>query len=144
MSGTGRNTNPGQDALPEELYADVVQLYGRSRATIASTVREGEPCLAVARIDLGNVVLLPPAAAVGDDAFAIVHAPTSPAPPLHRRHLGARRFWSRCDDSLRHARQSGILATQKQVAPAATTGPTVWGNHSHSYYYTIGNVGEKA
>ena len=83
-----------------------------------STVREGEPCLAVARIDLGNVVLLPqPMAAVGDDAFAIVHgAKTAPPHPLHRRlPLGAIRLRSRRDDSLRHT-GSLEFTPRKQVA----------------------------
>ena len=53
-----------------------MQLYGEAPGRYMSTVREGEPCLAVARIDLGNVVLLPqPMAAVGDDAFASYTAP---------------------------------------------------------------------
>ena len=122
-----------QDALPEELYADVVQLYGEAPGHYMSTVREGEPCLAVARIDLGNVVLLPqPMAAVGDDAFAIVHgAKTAPPHPLHRRlPLGAIRLRSRRDDSLRHTRQPGVHAPETGGALPLRLARPSGGHHS--------------
>ena len=58
-----------KQALPQGLYADVVKIYGEAPGNYMSTVENGKSYLAVARIDLGNVVLLPqPMAAVGDDA----------------------------------------------------------------------------
>ena len=67
-----------------------MQLYGEAPGHYIGTVQEGEPCLAVTRIDLGNVVLLPqPMAAVGDDAFAIVHgAKGTPPHPTSAHHSG--------------------------------------------------------
>ena len=134
-----------QDALPEELYADVVQLYGEAPGRYMSTVREGEPCLAVARIDLGNVVLLPqPMAAVGDDAFAIVHgAKTAPPHPYIGAYLWAQYGFGA--DAMIHFGTHGSLefTPRKQVALCRYDWPDrLVGTIPHFYYYTIGNVGE--
>mgnify|MGYP000072684358 FL=1 len=134
-----------QDALPEELYADVVQLYGEAPGRYMSTVREGEPCLAVARIDLGNVVLLPqPMAAVGDDAFAIVHgAKTAPPHPYIGAYLWAQYGFGA--DAMIHFGTHGSLefTPRKQVALCRYDWPDrLVGTLPHFYYYTIGNVGE--
>ena len=134
-----------QDALPEELYADVVQLYGEAPGRYMSTVREGEPCLAVARIDLGNVVLLPqPMAAVGDDAFAIVHgAKTAPPHPYTGAYLWAQYGFGA--DAMIHFGTHGSLefTPRKQVALCRYDWPDrLVGTIPHFYYYTIGNVGE--
>lgn len=110
-----------------------------------STVREGEPCLAVARIDLGNVVLLPqPMAAVGDDAFAIVHgAKTAPPHPYIGAYLWAQYGFGA--DAMIHFGTHGSLefTPQKQVALCRYDWPDrLVGTIPHFYYYTIGNVGE--
>ena len=134
-----------QDALPEELYADVVQLYGEAPGHYMSTVREGEPCLAVARIDLGNVVLLPqPMAAVGDDAFAIVHgAKTAPPHPYIGAYLWAQYGFGA--DAMIHFGTHGSLefTPHKQVALSGKDWPDrLVGALPHFYIYSIGNVGE--
>ena len=60
------------------MMADVVALDGEFPGSYIST-DNGE--LALPRVDLGNVVLLPQlAAGAGDDDFAIVHG-TDAAPP---------------------------------------------------------------
>ena len=110
-----------------------------------STVREGEPCLAVARIDLGNVVLLPqPMAAVGDDAFAIVHgAKTAPPHPYIGAYLWAQYGFGA--DAMIHFGTHGSLefTPRKQVALCRYDWPDrLVGTIPHFYYYTIGNVGE--
>ena len=132
-------------ALPEELYADVVNIYGEAPGRYMSAVRDGEPALAVARIDLGNVVLLPqPMAAVGDDAFAIVHGAET-APP--HTYIGAY-LWSQYAfgaDAMIHFGTHGSLefTPQKQVALSSYDWPDrLVGTVPHFYYYTIGNVGE--
>ncbi len=132
-------------ALPEGLYADVVKQYGEAPGSYMSAVRGGVPSLAVARIDLGNVVLLPqPMAAVGDDAFAIVHGAKT-APP--HTYIGAY-LWSQYAfgaDAVIHFGTHGSLefTPSKQVALGNYDWPDrLVGAVPHFYYYTIGNVGE--
>ena len=104
---------------------------------------EGE--LALPRIDLGNIVLLPQlAAGAGDDDFAIVHG-TDAAPP---HAYIASYLWARFGfhaDVMVHFGTHGSLefTPRKQVAlgnsdwPDALVGPT-----PHLYIYSIGDVGE--
>lgn len=132
-------------ALPEALYADVVKIYGEAPGAYMSAVKDGEPCLAVARIQLGNVALLPqPMAAVGDDAFAIVHGAKT-APP--HTYIGAY-LWAQYGfgaDAMLHFGTHGSLefTPQKQVALSRSDWPDrLVGTVPHFYYYTIGNVGE--
>lgn len=134
-----------RQALPEALYADVVKIYGEAPGGYMSTVKDGKPCLAVARIQLGNIVLLPqPMAAVGDDAFAIVHGAKT-APP--HTYIGAY-LWAQYGfgaDAMVHFGTHGSLefTPQKQVALSRFDWPDrLVGTVPHFYYYTIGNVGE--
>lgn len=132
-------------ALPEALYADVVKIYGEAPGAYMSAVKDGEPCLAVARIQLGNVALLPqPMAAVGDDAFAIVHGAKTALP---HTYIGAY-LWAQYGfgaDAMLHFGTHGSLefTPQKQVALSSYDWPDrLVGTVPHFYYYTIGNVGE--
>ena len=134
-----------RQALPEALYADVVKIYGEAPGGYMSTVKDGKPCLAVARIQLGNIALLPqPMAAVGDDAFAIVHGAKT-APP--HTYIGAY-LWAQYGfgaDAMVHFGTHGSLefTPQKQVALSKFDWPDrLVGTVPHFYYYTIGNVGE--
>ncbi len=101
--------------------------------------------LAVARVQLGNVTLLPqPLAGVGGDTFKIVHG-TDQAPPYT---YVASYLWARYAfqaDALIHFGTHGSLeyTPRKQVA----LGNDDWsdrlvGTLPHFYLYTIGNVGE--
>ena len=134
-----------RQALPEALYADVVKIYGEAPGGYMSTVKDGKPYLAVARIQLGNIALLPqPMAAVGDDAFAIVHGAKT-APP--HTYIGAY-LWAQYGfgaDAMVHFGTHGSLefTPQKQVALSKFDWPDrLVGTVPHFYYYTIGNVGE--
>ena len=134
-----------RQALPEALYADVVKIYGEAPGGYMSTVKDGKSCLAVARIQLGNIALLPqPMAAVGDDAFAIVHGAKT-APP--HTYIGAY-LWAQYGfgaDAMVHFGTHGSLefTPQKQVALSRFDWPDrLVGTVPHFYYYTIGNVGE--
>lgn len=134
-----------REALPETLYAEVVSSYGEAPGGYMSAVRDGEPSLAVARIDFGNVVLLPqPMAAVGDDAFAIVHGAKT-APP--HTYVGAY-LWAQYAfgaDAMLHFGTHGSLefTPRKQVALSDYDwSDRLVGTIPHFYYYTIGNVGE--
>ena len=132
-------------AMPEELYADVVKIYGEAPGSYMSAVRDGVPSLAVARIELGNVVLLPqPMAAVGDDTFAIVHgAKTAPPHTYIASYLWSRYAFGA--DAMIHFGTHGSLefTPQKQVALSGYDWPDrLVGTVPHFYFYTIGNVGE--
>ena len=101
--------------------------------------------LALPRVELGNVVLLPQlAAGAGDDDFAIVHG-TDAAPP---HAYIASYLWARYGfgaDVMIHFGTHGSLefTPKKQVALSDNDWADVLvGPLPHLYVYSIGNVGE--
>lgn len=101
--------------------------------------------LALPRIELGNIVLLPQlAAGAGDDDFAIVHG-TDAAPP---HAYIASYLWARYAfraDAIVHFGTHGSLefTPRKQVALSGSDWPdALVGSTPHLYIYSIGNVGE--
>ena len=99
----------------------------------------------VARLELGNVALIPqPPAGEGDNEFKIVHG-TGMAPP--QRYIEAYR-WAREDfraDAIIHFGTHGSLeyTPRKQVALSDNDWPDrLVGPLPHLYLYTTGNVGE--
>ena len=131
-----------QKALSKKMVAEMNQLYGSFPGKYMAT-DDGK--LAVARLQFGNVALLPQVmAGVGDDAFKIVHG-TDQAPPYTyvASYLWARYGFSA--DALIHFGTHGSLeyTPRKQVA----LGSNDWSDRligvvPHLYIYTIGNVGE--
>lgn len=131
--------------VPKEQYANVVATYGEAPGSYMRVEKNGKEYLAVARIQLGNIVLLPqPMAALGNDAFAIVHGAKT-APP--HSYIGAY-LWSQYAfkaDAMLHFGTHGSLefTPSKQVALSGNDWPDMLvGTLPHFYYYTIGNVGE--
>ncbi len=101
--------------------------------------------LAVARLQFGNVALIPQVmAGAGDDAFKIVHG-TEQAPP---HTYIASYLWARYAfkaDALIHFGTHGSLeyTPRKQVALSSDDwADRLVGTAPHLYIYTIGNVGE--
>ncbi|MDR0660751.1 MAG: cobaltochelatase subunit CobN [Prevotellaceae bacterium] len=132
-------------AMPQNLYAEVTALYGEAPGSYMSVSKDGKAYLAVARIELGNIALLPqPMAGLGDDEFAIVHGAKS-APP--HTYIGAY-LWSQYAfkaDAMVHFGTHGSLefTPQKQVALSSNDwSDRLVGSVPHFYYYTIGNIGE--
>lgn len=132
-------------SLSKESYKEVTDLYGEAPGTYMSVVQNDEEYLAVARIQFGNVVLLPqPMAALGDDDFAIVHGAKMPPP---HTYIGSY-LWTQYGfkaDALIHFGTHGSLefTPQKQVALSSNDwGDRLVGTIPHFYYYTIGNIGE--
>ncbi len=132
-------------SISPEIYTTVVNAYGEAPGNYMSVRKDNSDYLAVARIVLGNVALLPqPMAALGDDAFAIVHG-AKQAPP--HTYIGAY-LWSQYAfkaDALLHFGTHGSLefTPQKQVALSSNDWPDrLVGALPHFYYYTIGNIGE--
>lgn len=132
-------------SLSKELYAEVVDTYGEAPGAYMSVQKDNKSYLAVARIQLGNIALLPqPMAGLGGDVFAIVHGAKSPPP---HTYIGAY-LWSQYEfkaDAMLHFGTHGSLefTPQKQVALGSNDWPDrLVGTIPHFYYYTIGNVGE--
>lgn len=129
-------------AICPERMAEVVALDGEFPGSYIAT---DDGRLALPRVKLGNVVLLPQlAAGAGDDDFAIVHG-TDAAPP---HAYVASYLWARYGfeaDVMVHFGTHGSLefTPRKQVALSsgdwadALVGPT-----PHLYIYSIGDVGE--
>lgn len=131
-----------QKALSKKMIKEMNQLYGSFPGKYMAT-DDGK--LAVARLQFGNVALLPQVmAGVGGDSFKIVHG-TDQAPPYTyvASYLWARYAFSA--DALIHFGTHGSLeyTPRKQVA----LGSNDWSDRligvvPHFYIYTIGNVGE--
>lgn len=131
-----------QKALSKKMIKEMNQLYGSFPGKYMAT-DDGK--LAVARLQFGNVALLPQVmAGVGGDSFKIVHG-TDQAPPYTyvASYLWASYGFSA--DALIHFGTHGSLeyTPRKQVA----LGSNDWSDRligvvPHLYIYTIGNVGE--
>ena len=131
-----------QKALSKKMIKEMNQLYGSFPGKYMAT-DDGK--LAVARLQFGNVALLPQVmAGLGGDSFKIVHG-TDQAPPYTyvASYLWARYAFSA--DALIHFGTHGSLeyTPRKQVA----LGSNDWSDRligvvPHLYIYTIGNVGE--
>lgn len=131
-----------QKALSKKMIKEMNQLYGSFPGKYMAT-DDGK--LAVARLQFGNVALLPQVmAGVGGDSFKIVHG-TDQAPPYTyvASYLWARYGFSA--DAFIHFGTHGSLeyTPRKQVA----LGSNDWSDRligvvPHLYIYTIGNVGE--
>lgn len=124
------------------LMKDVVALDGAFPGSYIST-EDGR--LALPRVELGNVVLLPQlAAGAGDDDFAIVHG-TDAAPP---HAYIASYLWAQHDfkaDVMIHFGTHGSLefTPKKQVALSNNDWADILiGAMPHLYIYSIGDVGE--
>ena len=101
--------------------------------------------LALARLQFGNIVLIPqPAAGLGDDDFQIVHG-TDAAPP---HNYAAAYLWARHGfgaDAIMHFGAHGSLefTPRKQAALGSEDWPDrLIGPLPHIYLYSTSNVGE--
>ncbi len=131
--------------LEPESYQLVKNKFGEAPGEYLSTSREGKDYIAVARLQFGNVVLLPqPLAGIGDDTFSIVHG-TKAAPP---HPYIASYLWTRNEfqaDAVIHWGTHGSLefTPGKQVALSGFDWTdALIGITPHFYIYTISNVGE--
>ncbi len=128
--------------LRPSAYDEVISKHGRFPGSYMAV---DEDNIAVARLDFGNVVLLPQnMAGTGDNAFKIVHG-TGDAPP---HPFIASYLWMRhgfhADAVIHFGTHGGLEYTpQKQVALSdADWSDRMIGPLPHFYLYTIGNVGE--
>ena len=131
-----------KQALRPEKYAEVVAANGEFPGHYMSTA-DGK--LGVARLQFGNIVLMPQnAAGSGGNAFQMVHG-TNAAPP---HTYIASYLWMQYGfkaDALIHFGTHGSLefTPKKQVALCSNDWPDrLVGAVPHFYIYSIGNVGE--
>ena len=131
----------GQTLRPEK-YAEVVAANGEFPGEYMATA---DGSIGVARLQFGNVVLLPQnAAGRGDNAFKVVHG-TNAAPP---HTYIASYLWTQFGfkaDAMIHFGTHGSLefTPKKQVALSNNDWPDcLVGALPHFYIYSIANVGE--
>lgn len=132
-------------SIPATMYNEVVNLYGDAPGQYMSLEKEGTSYLAVARVELGNIVLLPqPMAGLGDDEFAIVHGAKSPPPHTYIASYLWTQYGFKADAMLHFGTHGSLEFTpQKQVALSNNDwSDRLVGTVPHFYYYTIGNIGE--
>ncbi|MFT3738549.1 MAG: cobaltochelatase subunit CobN [Breznakibacter sp.] len=137
--------NWAAQAMPSDLYKQVTDVYGPAPGNYMAVEQNGKQYMAVARIEYGNVAILPqPLPAVGNDQFQIVHGAKT-APP--HTYIGSY-LWTRFGfkaDAIVHFGTHGSLefTPQKQVALSSFDWPDrLVGTMPHFYLYTIANVGE--
>ena len=128
--------------LRPETEAEVTAANGEFPGSFMAT-EDGK--LGIARIQLGNVALIPqPAAGTGSNSFQIVHGTrTAPPYPYIAAYLWAQYGFKA--DALIHFGTHGSLefTPRKQVALSSKDWPDrLVGTLPHFYVYTIGNVGE--
>lgn len=134
-----------EDILSPAMQDTLVHKYGRGLGDFYIREVDGVEQIAVTRIDLGNVVLLPqPTQGTGDNSFAAVHG-SNEVPP---HHYIASYLWVQKDfqaDALIHFGTHGSLEfiPGKQVALSSDDWTDrLVGSLPHFYLYTISDVGE--
>ena len=131
-----------KESLRPEKYQEVVDIFGEFPGNYMAT-NDGK--LGIARLQFGNVVLMPQnAAGSGDNSFQVIHG-TNMAPP---HTYIASYLWMQYGfkaDALIHFGTHGSLefTPRKQVALCSNDWPDrLVGAVPHFYIYSIGNVGE--
>ncbi len=134
-----------QALLPEDLIKDVVDKYGKAPGNYMNVTKNSKDYLAVARLQYGNVVLLPqPLPAEGENEFQLIHgAKVAPPHPYIAPYLWLQKGFNA--DAVIHFGTHGSLEflPGKQIALSDYdwTDPLI-GTTPHYYVYTISNVGE--
>ncbi len=134
-----------EETLEPDMRDAVVEQYGPAPGEYM-TVGEGEEtALAVARVEFGNVVILPqPLPGVGDDTFRLVHgARKAPPHPYVASYLWTRNAFEA--DAVMHFGTHGSLefTPWKQIALSAFDwSDALVGGLPHVYVYVMSNVGE--
>ncbi|MDR0603594.1 MAG: cobaltochelatase subunit CobN [Bacteroidales bacterium] len=130
--------------LPQQ-YDALTAKHGKAPGNYYTLQNNDQQAIAVTRIDLGNIVLLPqPVQGTGENTFAAVHG-DNPIPP---HHYIASYFWVQDDfhaDAMIHFGTHGSLEfiPGKQLALSSADWTDVLvGELPHFYYYTIADVGE--
>ncbi|PCH71397.1 MAG: protoporphyrin IX magnesium chelatase [Bacteroidales bacterium] len=131
--------------LPDELYAEVEKKYGKAPGIYMSVYKDNKDYLAIARVQFGNVVLLPqPLPGIGENVFQLIHGAKAAPPHAYiAPYLWIQEKFKA--DAVFHFGTHGSLefTPGKQIALSDYdwTDPLI-GTIPHFYIYTISNVGE--
>ncbi len=134
-----------QESLPAELIENMRLQYGEAPGQYMSHSQDGKDYIAVARLQFGNVAILPqPMAAAGEDVEAITHGVEgAPAYPYVASYLWTRHGFDA--DAMVHFGTHGSLEfiPGKQIALSDYDWTdALVGDMPHFYIYTINNIGE--
>ncbi|MCT4599466.1 MAG: cobaltochelatase subunit CobN [Marinifilaceae bacterium] len=131
--------------LPKKLGEDLVNTYGEAPGKYMAVEKDGKKYIAVARLQFGNVCILPqPLPAVGNDIQKLVHGvDKAPAYPYVASYM-----WTRLQfgaDAIMHFGTHGSLEfiPGKQIALSGYDWTdALIGDMPHFYIYTTSNIGE--
>lgn len=134
-----------KDILPKKLIQDMKNEYGEAPGKYMSVEKQGKQYIAVARIQFGNITILPqPLPAVGDDIQKLIHGvDKAPAYPYVASYLWTRKAFKA--DAIVHFGTHGSLEfiPGKQIALSDYDWTDVLiGDMPHFYIYTTSNIGE--
>ncbi|MCC6758593.1 MAG: cobaltochelatase subunit CobN [Candidatus Omnitrophica bacterium] len=131
--------------LQPEMVADVERDYGQPLGEYMTVEKDGRSYISVARVQFGNVVLIPvPMAGYGDDEYKLVHGvkKAPPYPYLAAYIWGLRGFEA---DAFIHFGTHGSVefTPWKQNALSEYDWPdALLSGIPHFYLYSISNIGE--
>lgn len=133
------------EQLPEKLIEDMHAQHGQAPGKYMSYEKDGKKFIAVARLQFGNVVILPqPMPSEGDDIEKLTHGVEgAPAYPYVASYLWTRNGFKA--DAMIHFGTHGNLEfiPGKQVALSDHDWTdALVGDMPHFYIYTINNIGE--
>ncbi|TRX70932.1 cobaltochelatase subunit CobN [Carboxylicivirga sp. M1479] len=134
-----------RETLQAEMISDVEERYGKAPGSYMAVYKDEQEYIAVARVQFGNVVLLPQQMpGLGDNAFQLIHgAKVAPPHTYIAPYLWIQKAFEA--DAIFHFGTHGSLefTPGKQIALSDYdwTDPLI-GTTPHNYVYTISNVGE--
>ncbi len=131
--------------LPEDLYQQVVNEYGEAPGEYMSVEKDNKQYIAVARLQFGNVCLLPQTLpGIGTDTQKLVHGTKNPPPHAYIASYLWMQYGFKADAVMHFGTHGSLEFTPgKQVALSNYDWPDrLIGNIPHSYFYTISNIGE--
>ena len=133
------------EVLPQGRCQAISALYGEAPGNFMVTDHNGKQQIGVARLQFGNIAILPqPLPGLGSDSFKLVHG-TDKAPPHSYAvvYLWIREAFKA--DAIMHFGTHGSLefTPSKQVALSDNDwSDALLGGLPHFYLYTVSNVGE--
>lgn len=145
LVATDTFTKWASEILPEKLIGDMQQKHGEAPGRYMGHEENGKKYIAVARLQFGNVTILPqPLPAEGNDIEKIIHGVEgAPSYPYVASYLWTRKGFEA--DALIHFGTHGNLEfiPGKQIALSDYDwSDALIGDVPHFYIYTINNIGE--
>ncbi|MFR9580466.1 MAG: cobaltochelatase subunit CobN [Rikenellaceae bacterium] len=131
--------------ISDKLKSDMKRQYGDAPGEYMSVEKDGESFIAVARIEFGNVAILPqPLPSVGEDVNKIIHGVAgAPTYPYVASYMWTRNAFKA--DAMIHFGTHGSLEfiPGKQMALSSDDwSDLLLGDMPHFYIYTVNNIGE--